>query len=316
MNHNIKFRYNNGKHSIKIFKSVELEIHSSCNRDCEFCPRYYNRTGIRKDEDGNMVRKQMSTEKVKAVIDELIAFGFRGKIRFHRLSEPLVDKRYLDFVKYAKSKSLLVTDHTNGDALKNNPELCKQLDGLVDEYKIGLYDYTTHKGKQKEIAFWKTQFKKTKITFSLPLEHTNIRQDSKAYFKKYKNPKILDQACDTRLDALLVRYDGEVSLCCQDDECTFGLGNVFEKPIAEIWGSEKHKNIIDSVTKPGGRHNFKLCSKCYIFSGFQDEALSFRKRIFRKAKYILMKTNEAAWKKGLINIKLKNTINTQAEKIF
>ncbi len=302
--------------NFELFDSVELEINSACNRDCEFCPRYYNRTGIRKDEAGNMVRKQMPTDKVKSVIDELIAMGFRGKIRFHRLSEPLVDKRYLGFVKYAKSKGLLVTDHTNGDVLKNDAELCKQLDGLVDEYKIGLYDYTTHKGKQKEIAFWKTRFKKTRITFSLPLEYTNIRQDSKAYFKKYKNPKILDQPCDTRLNSLLIRYDGEVSLCCQDDECTFGLGNVFEKPIAEIWGSKKHKNVINTVTKPGGRYKFELCSKCYIFSGFQDEALSFRKRIFRKAKYILMKTNDFAWEKGLVNIRIKNAINSEAEKIF
>jgi len=305
-----------GKENFELFESVELEINSACNRDCEFCPRYYNRTGIRKYKDGTPVRKQMPTDKVKDIIDELTALGFQGKIRFHRLSEPLVDKRYLDFVKYARSKGLLVTDHTNGDVLKNNPELCKQLDGVVDAYKIGLYDYTTYKGKLKEMAFWKNRFKKTKVIFSLPLEHTNIRLDSKVYFKKYKNPKIPDQPCDTRLDALLIRYDGEISLCCQDDECTFVLGNVFEKPIAEIWGSEKHKNVIDMVTKPGGRHKFELCSKCYIHSGFQDTKLTIGKRIVRKAKYILLKTNEFAWEKGLINVRMKNAVNTQAEKSF
>ncbi len=141
--------------SFELFKIIEIEINSICNRDCEFCPRYYNRSGIRKDKDGKLVRKQMSSEKVKAIIDEVTSAGFRGKIRFHRLSEPLVDARYLDFVKYASSKGLLVVDHTNGDILKTNPDLCKQLDGLGDEVPHRLYDYTTYKGKHKEIAFWK-----------------------------------------------------------------------------------------------------------------------------------------------------------------
>jgi len=126
----------------------------------------------------------------------------------------------------------------------------------------------------------------------------------------------MDQACTMQLNALLIRYDGEVSLCCQDDECTFGLGNVFDKSIAEIWGSDKHRGIIDKVTKPGGRREFDLCKKCYIFSGFQDETLSFGKQVARKVKSILMKSNEFAWEKGLINVRNKNSIATIAEKIF
>ncbi|RLD45735.1 MAG: hypothetical protein DRJ05_00230 [Bacteroidetes bacterium] len=175
--------------SFELFKIIEIEINSICNRDCEFCPRYYNRSGIRKDKDGKLVRKQMSSEKVKAIIDEVTSAGFRGKIRFHRLSEPLVDARYLDFVKYASSKGLLVVDHTNGDILKTNPDLCKQLDGLVDEFTIGLYDYSTYKGKQKEIAFWKASSKKQKLHFHCLLNTQIFDRAQKCMIKSIKIPE-------------------------------------------------------------------------------------------------------------------------------
>ena len=49
-----------------------------------------------------------------------------------------------------------------------------------------------------------------------------------------KDDRILDLPCTRRLTALLIRYDGEVSLCCEDDTCTFDLGNVFTQRIEEI----------------------------------------------------------------------------------
>ena len=64
------------------WKIVRLEIHSCCNRNCEFCPRYDDNSGVRKDKQGNPVRVYMPTAKVYALLEEISSFNFRGYIEY------------------------------------------------------------------------------------------------------------------------------------------------------------------------------------------------------------------------------------------
>ena len=101
----------------------------------------------------------MPTEKVTDIIDQAVDLGFRGNVNFHRLSEPFLDKRYVEIAKYAKNKGLKLKEDTNGDVLKNKEDLCKKLDGLLDWIKIGLYDYKSEEEKKQQMDFWKKRFK-------------------------------------------------------------------------------------------------------------------------------------------------------------
>lgn len=47
-----------------IWSNLEIDIQSACNRDCEFCPRYHDRSGIRKDAHGRPIRVKMPSEQV------------------------------------------------------------------------------------------------------------------------------------------------------------------------------------------------------------------------------------------------------------
>jgi len=246
-----------------IWTNLEIDIQSSCNRDCEFCPRFLDRSGVRKDANGNQVIVKMSSEKVYNLIDQANKLGFQGKIKMHRLSESLLDKRYVEFAKYIKSKGLRLLENTNGDVLKKNEALCAKLDGLIEHLTIGLYDYKNESEKQAEMAYWRSLFKKTELAFSLPPENCTIRQGSKIYTEVIKNPNALDLPCTQPNRMMLIRYDGNVSLCCEDDGCHFDLGNVFEQSLQEIWWSYKHIKIARTLEKPGGRHQFARCSRCY-----------------------------------------------------
>jgi len=291
------------KDSFPMWETLEMDLHSNCNRDCKFCPRYLDRSGVRKDKNGKNVLLQTPTDKVYAIIDEVCEMGFEGKIKFHRLSEALLDKRYLQFVKYAHSKGLQVWENTNGDVLKRNAKLCSELDGIIIDLVIGLYNYKTYKEKLAQIDFWKKKFNKTPLRFSAPLETPGIRQGSEIYLTKRKNPRIIDEPCVTRLNALLIRYDGNVSLCCQDDMCTFNLGNVFEQSIEEIWWSDKHIEIIDNVRKPGGRKKYELCSKCYNHQGFPAT-----NKLIAYTKSKLLRFRDILWGKGVIGLERYNSI--------
>jgi len=250
-----------------IWTNLEIDIQSACNRDCEFCPRFEDRTGVRKQADGKMVVTQMPTEKIYDLINQAHRLGFQGKVKLHRLSESLLDKRYLEFARYIKDKGLRLCENTNGDVLRKNAALCQQLDGVVEEFTVGLYDYQTEEEKQAEMAYWRNKFTKTRISFSLPFDACTIRQGAKVYQLVMKDPHALDLPCSQPNRMFLIRYDGEVSLCCEDDGCHFQLGNVFEQSLAEIWWSYKHIKIAKTLEKPGGRHQFDRCSRCYNGQG-------------------------------------------------
>jgi len=227
----------------------------------------------------------MASEKVYSILNELSNLGYSGRITFHRLSESLLDPRYLDFVKYTKNKGMKVEDHTNGDVLMNNKTLCKQLDGLVDTFVVGLYDYKSKSEREELKRFWINKFQKTNIRFSTPIEEPVIRQNSGIYPGAEKDKKILGLPCTRRLSGLLIRYDGGVQLCCEDDACGFNLGNVFEQSIEEIWWSDRHIQIVNDLKKPGSRHNYELCSQC--FKGWDND---FEATFGRKLKNRIKKT--------------------------
>ena len=246
-----------------MWKKMSVELHSLCNRDCQFCPRYNDRSGVRKDTDGVPVKVQMETQRVLSIIDQSVALGFRGAIGFHRLSEGTLDSRFLEFYRYALDKGLQFKDATNGDVLEKNPDLCAALDSEQTTLTIGLYDVTASEELERKKSVWRDRFKNAEICFSVPTEEMQIRQNSKVYDIAQKDHAILDLPCFLQKD-LLIRYDGNVSLCYQDDNCTFDLGNAFEEPLEKIWWSAKRVAIVKGVRKREGRHALPLCSTCYV----------------------------------------------------
>ena len=246
-----------------IWTNLEIDIQSSCNRDCDFCPRFDDRSGVRKDAAGKQIVTRMPSAQVYRLIDQAHRLGFQGKVKLHRLSESLLDTRYLEFARYIKAKGLKLCENTNGDVLRKNDALCAQLDGVVEHFTIGLYDCRDEQEEQQEMAYWRSKFKQTKIAFSLPAKACTIRQGSKIYQLTQKDPQALELPCLQPRRMMLVRYDGEVSLCCEDDGCHFDLGNAFEQSLTEIWWSYRHIRIARALEQRGGRHKFERCSTCY-----------------------------------------------------
>jgi len=251
---------------IPMWSRIAIELHSDCNRDCYFCPRYADSSGIRKDKKGKHTKKSMPTQKIFDIIDQAEQLGYKGIVGFHRLSEPFLDKRYIEVSSYVKEKGMKVCDNTNGDIMKKDDAFCKKIDGILDEIKIGLYDYKNNREKREQMRFWKSRFKKTKVSFSLAAEYPMIRINSKldGEGKRIIKSKTRNYPCLWPIIGLYIRYDGEVSFCCDDDECKFGLGNVFNSSIKDIWWSKKHIELINSLRLPGNRNYYQLCKNCKL----------------------------------------------------
>jgi MoaA/NifB/PqqE/SkfB family radical SAM enzyme len=259
---------------IPMWDMLCVEIHSFCNRDCVWCPRYYGRSGIRKDADGTRVTKCMPADKVYDIIDQAHNLGYKGRIAFHRLSDSFLDGRFPEFYRYARSKGMGLFEATNGDVLRKNEELCARLDEPENRLIIGLYDCEDDAKRQREKDFWNGRFRKTEVSFSEPLHHDpGIRHTTPVYELAEKDPEVLKKPCFL-YTGLRIRYDGNVNFCCADDQCTFQIGNVFEESLEAIWWSDKCARIIEALSRPGGAAAVRVVQRVLFRQADQGPVLS------------------------------------------
>jgi MoaA/NifB/PqqE/SkfB family radical SAM enzyme len=252
-----------------MWKHMGLELQSLCNRDCDWCPRRLDQSGIRKNHQGSPVVEKMPTDNVHSILDQVFELGFRGPIHFHSLSEPLLDDRYLSIASHAHRQGFLIEENTNGDVLISNPELRQQLDGIVDVFNVGLYDCKTEAEELGLMTWWRGAFLKSTVTFSrMALGTPRIRQNSLLYCIRDQDQRVLEYPCFSPQYQLLIRYDGEVGLCCEDDMCELSLGNAFRERIEDIWWSDKRIAIALDLRKSGSRRAYPLCRACYVFFGW------------------------------------------------
>ena len=255
---------------VPLFERLQIESQSNCNRSCWFCPRTYDRSGKYLDGSGRAVRRQMPTAKILALLDEARAMGFEGLVGFHHYSEPLLDPRNPELARAAKARGLQPYLHTNGDAIQQNDRLCQAVQELYAFVVVGLYDYRNEAELEEAKAFWRARLPKTKLEFSpIGLSHPKVAHSIGVPRARVpSDPRLtlpdlrFDNApCHRPMVRMLIQYDGEVCLCCEDTTGTFGLGNVHQRSLAELWGSARHSAIVQELAV-GRRSQYELCRNC------------------------------------------------------
>lgn len=248
-------------------KHVSIELTSHCNRDCWFCPRWGDRSGKRKDAEGNPVIAFMPTEHVLSLMRQVWEMGYRGNMNFHHLSEPFIDKRLIPLARKAKEIGFRVIVHTNGDTLRASKEMAAGAVDVFDEITVGLYDYGSQDERLHEEEFWVEH-----LAGARHLHFTRHEIVFPRHCVDERGPRMADarravemarpHPCEMVREHLIVHYDGNIALCCEDYPDQFNLGNAFDVPLREIWWGARRKDVIDRLSRPGGRLNFPLCAEC------------------------------------------------------
>jgi len=208
--------------------------------------------------NGDPIREQMPTEKVLDLINQASDLGYRGHIKFAYYSDPSCEPRLVSFVKHAREKGLLPVIQTNGALLTD--ELCKQLDGIVDRAIFGL-------SNRKPPEYWRARFPKTRDVFvRTDWEDPNAWIITHFFPQKERLEaaikRNIDSPCHLPHMLFIIQYNGEMSLCCDDLSHLWNLGNAFEASLEELWWSEKHTEILRTLSVPGGRLNYPFCRIC------------------------------------------------------
>ncbi len=256
--------------AIPLFERLEIESQSYCNRDCWFCPRTFDRTSKYKDEFGQSIIRQMPTDTILDLLDQAQKLGFDGEVSFHFYSEPLLDPRNTMLAREAKRRGMKPRLHTNGDVLLHNDTLCEEILNVYDLIVIGIYDYCTNGELDDAKRFWEARLSGSQLMFcpiklggdrslySLGVPRALVPTD-----ERFSVPSLTftNAPCHRPLIRMLLRYDGEMCICCDDVAGDFKLGNIYGHSLQTLWYSKQHVKIVQDL-KAGRRELFPLCQNC------------------------------------------------------
>ncbi len=62
---------------------------------------------------------------------------------------------------------------------------------------------------------------------------------------------------------MFLKYNGNVTVCCVDDQDEYIVGNWHQQDLKEIWTSPKYTNIRQKHMS-GDYMDIDMCSKCYL----------------------------------------------------
>lgn len=231
-----------------IFLSTNIETYGFCNRKCNFCfnsDRFVNRdVGI------------MDETLCYKIIDELSSLNYAGRISYHFYGEPLLDKRIIKFVAYARKKTpyAYIKFSSNGDKLTE--ELLKELikNGLD---KILITNYNDFENED----LMKLSQKYHDHVIYRNYKDMKIANRAGQLFNNIKNRNV-NKPCLRPSTQLVVNWKGNVLLCCNDYYEKYIFGNVKNGSILKIWNSNQFKRYRKILKEKESRKKIDICKNC------------------------------------------------------
>lgn len=130
-----------------MFKELDIETCSSCNRTCPTCLRNSEPLSSVADRFGK--RRLMPYQMATSILDQAAEMGFTGTVNLSHFNEPLQDDRLATFGRYAKGLKAFasVGFHTNADLLSERR--AKDIDGAFDWATVALYDDDSQQNRDR-----------------------------------------------------------------------------------------------------------------------------------------------------------------------
>lgn len=224
-------------------KVISIETINYCNRKCSFCPLSLK----------PLPKKIMEEKLFYKIIGDLTEMKFNGTIIMSHYDEPLLDKRLLSFIRYArkKLKDAKICFFTNGDLL--TPECAKEyLCNGTDEIIVSQHD----KMPSKQIMELKRYEWMKKIHFSKVTEDSIFILNSRCGSVNIKSLNPL--SCS--LNGMFIRADGISTLCCNDYYNEVSFGTVNDISVGRIWNDIRYRKARKDLKR--GIFNFDICKRC------------------------------------------------------
>ena len=232
--------------------ALSIETQAYCNHSCSVCPRNLDPTHSRFAANGEPLYDIMSTSLVEDLIRQAAEMGWKGPVHFSHYSEPLWDKRFIRFSKYAIKYGLVPELFTNGSLL--SPELIKEIDGLIPYVVISF----NSPGSQK---YWASKFAKSTVRITKRYGVLIWNKDTSLIQPAIS--RVAEKPCTgPPLVAFRINYTGQMSMCYADFNNAFGLLNASSASLRDLWYGKEHTKAIKEMSQPGSRQHRALCRQC------------------------------------------------------
>lgn len=248
--------------------NIMLETINRCNGKCAFCPA--------NSRDERREFKKMTDEMFQKIVRQLKDMGWKGTLFMCVNNEPFIDKRIVEFSKYAKKElhGIRIAVITNGTLL--NEDLMDQMVGTIDQITINDYSerYVFAESNRRIIKHIKknpNKFGNIQITFNRRYTKEILATRAGSAPNKPKKNVDVTSPCLYPFTDLIIFPDGKVGMCCNDCYEITDLGNVMSESILEIWGGERFKEIRKQL-QYGRNHPF--CKECDVLdTGMREKKI-------------------------------------------
>ena len=239
-------------------RTIEIETINRCNGSCSFCP-------VNKNAD-TRVFQRMSTELFEKIINQLAQMNYSGKLALFSNNEPFLDKRLIEFQKYAREHLPLCKMHLFTNGMLLTIEKFLQLIPYLDELIIDNYsDDGQIPGNLNEIITYCRRNPEliAKVTVVLRKQEELLSSRGGEASNRQLLPDVDSDTCALPFQQMIIRPDGKVSLCCNDPLGKYTLGDLTLESIAEVWRGKRFQHIRNQLKI--GRSKLDKCRKCDSF---------------------------------------------------
>lgn len=289
-----RFNVNPKRFRVSAFPiDVIAETANACNLSCQMCFHA-------KDSDLQVTETTstsvMSMDTFKKVVDECAANGLPA-LKLSWRGEPMLNKKFSEMLRYAKSKGILeVTSLTNATLMSDAvcreiisaplDQLVISMDGLTKEtyekirvdadYDVVMSNIETllrlRNGESK--PFIRIQYTESALNSHETADFYEYWKDkvdevSISYCWDFDsptktNPEIVPIhkfCCDQIFQRLVVMTDGTVNVCASDVMGNLSIGNINDSSLADLWHGEK-LNRLRELHRSGKYHVSPMCRIC------------------------------------------------------
>ena len=230
----------------KLFKTIEIEISTPCNLRCTTCP----------NRENSRPYAELPLSVIKEIILSLEKLGYSGAFSPHFYNEPLLDKRLLEILSFArihlpKAKIFLFTNFT-----LMTVNLFRKLIPLVNRFIVTI-DEPVIKKAVDSITKDLNQDENKMIDMRSILTNNSFSNRAGAINSTGCRMNKLTRCFFSR-DYMTIDALGDVHLCCNDYHGEAVYGNVLEKNFLDIWFSPEYT----AAREKGFQSAHPLCERC------------------------------------------------------
>ncbi len=276
-------------------QNLIIDIHSFCNARCRICPY----PGLKDKLPMGKMEESLFRRLIDEFADVKARHPIRGHVIFCNMGEAFIDQELfwkLDYVRAAGLKMVLQTNAALLSPEKTDRLLESGFDGpiyisfhgitqSVYEKIMGLpYEktlanirYLTGKYSKVNIRSYVFQWplgevRKVKrywqeqgvpVAIGLPNSRANLVAATGGWSLKYPGPWLKGCKKGEPLRDMVISFDGQAVLCCEDMGRRVNLGNVTHQSLLEVWNGPQAQKVLNHLYGGGwGKKDGFLCRGC------------------------------------------------------